>query len=182
MTAPLEINYQDRKELQVALRNFITNELKANYFCTIKPNIEMKLQASAANRSLNAPRFFKEYHYELDRVLFGKYFYKNPIDQRTFFIAIPEHPNCNIHFHLLMIVPREKQVKFELHAKSVLHKILPSASMHIAKLKTETDIRMTTFYSCKDSINLENYENFIISTQFSRLKYQRPACSFSPNT
>jgi hypothetical protein len=174
-------SYQHRKELQVNLRAFLT-AMKPDYFVTLNPNIEMTLQSRAGCRSISAPRFFKDYHQRLDRKLFGNTFYLNQLDKRTLFFAFPEHINSNLHFHMPIWVPHREQVKFEIYAQPILHTILPGASIHIARVETLTDQRKISFYSCKEAIFSENFENFVISTEFSNVKYQRPACSLSVNT
>lgn len=166
MTAPLDLNdfnYPQRKELQIALRTFLT-DLNLPMFVTINFNRRTNLR--------RAYKQLREFHKMIDKDFLGRRFYLLPKEERTFFIAMPEHLNSNFHYHLLLRPPPEKELHFLFNAWFYLKKIVPSATIKISRLKTNDDVRKTSFYSCKDAIYVENYDNFIISTQFSNLKWK----------
>ena len=156
-TESTELPYDKKKELQVAFRLFLT-ELNLPCFATL--NFNKYLSTDAAYTLL------RKFHRELDRTLFSKRFYEVPEEQRTFFIAMPEHLNSNFHYHMLMKPPALAFKTFSDAASSVCSKNFPASSFHISKLNSTDDVRKTSFYSCKDLINQENYETFVVSTQF----------------
>lgn len=168
-----ENNYTDRKARQTALRIF-TRDLNCDYFVTLAPNNDMNLKYSK--------RFLNDFDKAIQTKLFGRKFYKLALEERIFFIAFPENINSNFHFHLVMNVPNHKRVKFELYAPTILKQIIKSATIDLQRTETLTEQRKAAYYSCKQSYNVENYNNFVISSEFSKLPYRHPACSLSMNT
>lgn len=156
-TESTELPYDKKKELQVAFRLFLT-DLNLPCFATL--NFNKYLSTNAAYTLL------RKFHRELDRTLLKKRFHLLPQDERTFFIAMPEHLNSNFHYHMLMKPPAVEFEYFSSAASLVCVKNFPASSFHISKLNSTNDVRRTSFYSCKDLINQKNYENFVVSTQF----------------
>lgn len=156
-----DMTYDHRKELQVALRNFIT-DMNLPLFITISFNTEMTYR--------RAVKVLNELQKNLDRKMFGRRFFKKSKDDRIFFIAVPEHFNSNLHFHKLLKIPKHKELFFIFNAWFYLRQLVPSATIQISRLTTAEDVRATSFYSCKDAINSENYNKFVISTQFASFK------------
>ena len=156
-TESTELPYDKKKELQVAFRLFLT-DLHLPYFATL--NFNKYLSTDAAYFCL------RKFHRELDRTVLGKNFRKLPAEQRTFFIAMPEHLNSNFHYHMLLRAPEVDSSFYITHATSLCRKFFPSSSLDITNLISTDDVRRTSFYSCKDMTNQKNYENFVISTQF----------------
>lgn len=160
-------SYTERKELQVALRSFLVS-LDLPLFVTL-----------AFNKSLSiakAQKLLNEFHYEIQKFLWGKKFYRIPAEQRIFFIAFPEHIDSNIHYHLMLKVPSRYRVLFQIHAQNALSRVLESADLKIEEPQSPEDVIKTKFYSTKDLFNEHNYEHFVISTQFQRkpLREQMP--------
>lgn len=110
------------------------------------------------------------FHKNVDYQRYGKRFYKLPTERRTFFIATPEGLQGNYHHHLLKTVPAQSELFLLYNAELEIQKIIPSATVKIYKLEAETDVRVTSFYSCKDTINSENYNRFVLSKEFSSFK------------
>lgn len=152
-------SYTERKELQAALRSFLVN-LDLPLFVTVTFN--KSLSIAKAQKLLN------EFHYEIQKSLWGKKFYRIPAEQRIFFIAFPEHIQTNIHYHLMLRVPREYQERFKSSAQKALSRVLASADLQIDEPPSITDVTKTKFYSTKEISNELNYEHFVISTQFQR--------------
>lgn len=152
-------SYTERKELQVALRSFLVN-LDLPLFVTVTFN--KSLSIAKAQKLLN------EFHYEIQKSLWGKKFYRIPAEQRIFFIAFPEHIDTNIHYHLMLKVPPRYRVLFQIHAQNALSRVLESADLKIEEPPSPEDVIKTKFYSTKDLFNERNYEHFVISTQFQR--------------
>jgi len=155
-----DTTYQHRKELQIALRTFSVN-LNPTFFVCLNFNTQM------THRS--AKRLLSRFQRKLDRKLFGKRFYKLPRERRIFFLAMPEGIYSNYHYHMLLTLPPKAEDYFVNNAERYLKYVLPAASLQISKLATATDERMTSFYSCKDAIYAENYNNFVVSTQFASI-------------
>ncbi|MFN4895006.1 MAG: hypothetical protein ACK5HO_04415 [Pseudomonadota bacterium] len=160
-------SYTERKELQAALRSFLVN-LDLPLFVTL-----------AFNKSLSiakAQKLLNEFHYQIQKSLWGKKFYRIPAEQRIFFIAFPEHIDSNIHYHLMLKVPPRYRVLFQIHAQNALSRVLESADLKIEEPQSPEDVIKTKFYSTKDLFNELNYEHFVISTQFQRkpLREQMP--------
>jgi hypothetical protein len=152
-------SYTERKELQAALRSFLVN-LDLPLFVTL-----------AFNKSLSiakAQKLLNELHYEIQKSLWGKKFYRIPAEQRIFFISFPEHIQTNIHYHIMLRVPREYQERFESSAQKALSRVLASADLRIHEPSSTTDAIKAKFYSTKEILNELNYEHFVISTQFQR--------------
>jgi hypothetical protein len=156
-----DLSYNQRKELQCALRNFIT-DLNLPLFITINFNTKISKR--------RAEKILRELHKRLDRKMLGRRFYKRSKEERTFFVAMPEHMKSNYHYHLLLRPPTDKELYFRFNAWFHLMQLVPSASIMILKPKTADDVRATSFYSCKDSFKAENYDSFILSTQFASFK------------
>jgi len=152
-------SYTERKELQAALRSFLVN-LDLPLFVTVTFN--KSLSIAKAQKLLN------EFHYEIQKSLWGKKFYRIPAEQRIFFIAFPEHIDSNIHYHLMLKVPPRYRVLFQIHAQKALSRVLESADVKFKEPQSPADVIKTKFYSTKDLFNELNYEHFVISTQFQR--------------
>ena len=152
-------SYTECKELQAALRSFLVN-LDLPLFVTLAFN--KSLSVAKAQKLLN------EFHYEIQKSLWGKKFYRIPAEQRIFFIAFPEHIDTNIHYHLMLKVPPRYRVLFQIHAQNALSRVLESADLKIEEPQSPEDVIKTKFYSTKDLFNERNYEHFVISTQFQR--------------
>ncbi len=149
----------NHKELQAALRSFLIS-LDLPLFVTV-----------AFNKSLSiakAQKLLNEFHYEIQKLLWGRKFYRIPAEHRIFFIAFPEHIQTNIHYHLMLRVPREYQERFKISAHEALRRILASADLQIHEPHSQADLIKTKLYSTKDLFNELNYEHFVISTQFQR--------------
>ena len=159
-------HYLTRKELQHAMRLFTVN-LDPAYFVTANfnvPNMTLKQSRDA----------LCEFDKRMNRRFYNKKFCHQQASDRLFFIAFPEHINSNLHCHLLTRVPQQLKPRFEIYAAYEFKKVIPSASLRVDKLRTSDDIRKASYYACKENFKIENYDNFIISTEFSnsKKKYQ----------
>lgn len=162
-----QLSYRHRKERQIALREFLTS-LNFPCFATINYN-----RKEFSHRE--AKKTLCELQKRLEQAIFGRRFYKLPPSERLFFIAMPEHMNGNFHHHLLMRLPPERALYILLNAWFHLRQILPGATIMIKRLATADDVRATSFYSCKDSWNEENFNKFVISTEFASYKKKHPS-------
>lgn len=157
-----KLPYNKRKELQRAFRNFLT-DLNLPFFMTINFNVNNRPKPLSPEE---AKKILNKFHRNLDRRLLGRKFYRVARNRRTFFVAMPEHLNSNLHYHLLVRIPPIPEYIFLSAAAYELYQLVPSATLQLTKLASKTDVRMTSFYSCKDLIQEATFENFVISTEF----------------
>lgn len=113
----------------------------------------------------------KEFHARVDRGVLGKYWHLKPYEERTLFIAFPEHLESNFHYHLLAKVPADKKIEFLVQARKAWSNLVPSGSIQVGNnndlfLKTELDRIKTLLYATKNIWNEKSLEDFIISPQF----------------
>lgn len=116
-----------------------------------------------------AARMLKELYAAIDRKLFGKNFYKLNSIQRTISINFPEHMESNYHFHSFIHVPKSKRVKFQFYSKyfeAAWRDISKSGNLKIIPIYTLKDACRAVNYSLKENFKFQNYENFIVSSEF----------------
>ena len=155
-------HYTTRKALQHAMRLF-TVSLDPAYFVTANFNVP--------NMSLSQSRnALCEFDKRMNRRFYNKKFCHQQASDRLFFIAFPEHINSNLHYHLLTRVPQQLKPRFEIYAAYEMKRVIPSASLQVDKLRTAADVRKASYYACKETFKIENYDNFIFSTEFMNLK------------
>ena len=81
------------KEMRCAVREMIM-EQGADHFVTAVFNRETTF--AGARESL------KKWHALVDGCLLGSRWQKKPAHERTFFMAFAEHPDSNLHYHLML--------------------------------------------------------------------------------
>lgn len=109
-------------------------------------------------------RMLTEFHVQAEQRILGKYFYRYP-ERRILSICFPEHIDGELHYHAPMYVAPELLPKFSVYAPSIWKQICPSGDGLFCKLKSSDDVFGTGKYSIKDTWRIENYENFIVSTE-----------------
>lgn len=136
-------------------------DFKFGFFITANFNRETSFDAGREK--------LRKWHQKLDRKIYGKYFSKKEPEDRTFFFAFPEigGKTGGLHYHLLLKVPDDKRREFQIFASGIWEKIVPSGDLDVRSLKEEIDQVKTKNYSIKDSWKTSNYDNFILSTEFS---------------
>lgn len=152
--------YAESRQIRRALVR-LSLHLNPSYFLTPALN--------RTERPDVAARMLKELHATIDKKLFGKNFYKLKPNQRTISINFPEHMESNYHFHSFIHVPEAKRVKFQLYSKyfeTVWREISKSGNLKILPISTTKDACRAINYSLKESFKFQNYENFIISSEF----------------
>lgn len=118
------------------------------------------------NRTTNfvaAKKLLDQWQRRVDGKLLGKRKWKEaPKEHRLFWIAFPEHPNTNLHYHLLVRAP-VNPLKVPQVATKVWKKIVPSGELWASALEEDDDIRQFASYATKDLWNGVGITNFIIS-------------------
>ena len=164
------MNYTQGKDLQSALQLSMCDP-NANYFVTAtfqvqKFNHKRRIQLSSTTHQ-SAKKTLKEWHARIDRKRLGnKWARKTKAADRMFFFPIPEHVNSNYHFHLMTTVPTRCDI-FEAWAQAVWVQVARGGSLTFKKLETNDDRAERISYMTKDAWQLDQLENFVISTEFS---------------
>jgi len=144
----------------------LLNQQDFDFFVTLnlnQPNTNIK----SGNEKL------KKFHAYLDRALLGKYWHRKPYDDRTLFLAFPEHIESNLHYHLMVKLMDGKKMDFIVEAPKAWEKVMPSGSIEIGNreddltLNSDVDRIKTAWYATKNIWNDNCRENFIISSQFT---------------
>jgi len=145
------------KMLQASLRDVIL-DLRPNIFLTLVFN-RVVSPTFARNR-------LKHFYSNVERRCLGKDYYKQAPAERLIAVAFPEHLTSNFHYHVIGHLPRQQLVTVPIYAKSTWARLCPAGSLVIDNLGDDIDCAKATSYSCKEVFKAQNYENFIISTEF----------------
>lgn len=106
----------------------------------------------------------------LERKLFGSRYYKKAMDDRMFFVAVPEYGNnsMNLHYHMLVMLPGNRWDDFQLLGESIWKEFNPTGSLFIQTIRdTFEDRRRVIGYDLKDSWKRDSHTNIVLSTEFS---------------
>jgi hypothetical protein len=102
--------------------------------------------------------------------MLGKFFYRKPADERIKSICFVEHIETNIHYHGLLHIPQHFHDRFTIKAIKAWLKICPSGSLKITPIPTEPEIFIKSNYAHKEIYKLQNYENFVLHSEFWSFK------------
>lgn len=150
------------EENQYAIRNMIVGQ-GADYFVTAVFNRDTNFIAARNN--------LRDWHARIDRHLLGKHWCKKGEVERTFFWAFPEHPDSNLHYHLMVkLSDPVKREMFETIADACWQEIVSSGDMKVDYLETASDLVQMADYSTKDLGRGDLIENYIISSMFINKK------------
>lgn len=149
--------YDRRKELKEAIRQ-LAFSTDPKLFVTAVFNDFISIS--------RARTVLKRFHRNVDYKFYGSSFSSADRSKRTFFFAFPENLNSNFHYHLLLTPPTGKTERFIEVAEPIWKKLCPSGNLKIDFIRTEEDRRKISFYSTKDCFIEQNFEHFIISTEF----------------
>lgn len=133
--------------------------LNAPYFVTA--NFNRDVSYNGAREAL------RSWHLRLDRRLLGPKWQKKPAENRTQFIAYVEHLSSNLHWHLLVRPPGHvSQTEFSAAAKDAWGCLVEGGSLDIQIARSKADREKVASYCTKDLWIRENYEKFVLSTEF----------------
>jgi hypothetical protein len=118
-------------------------------------------------------KLLNKWHLKVDRKLFGKYWWRMKAEDRTFFFAFPEigGKSGGFHYHLLLKLPANRKEEFSTIGPEIWKQLVPSGDLDIQRPIEEISQKKTKSYSIKDVWQKLNYENFIVSTEFSERQY-----------
>lgn len=151
-------SYMDAMRHQDEMRKWLNTE-QWSHFVTINFN--------EATSMLSARRLLSKFHYELDRKLFGRRFFKRPESARTFFIAFPEVARA-LHWHALFRVQEGAMERFKQNIGTMLKSAAKAASCDVQLIRSEAEKERITSYITKDAWQSRSIENFLVSSEFIR--------------
>lgn len=152
-------SYEKAKALQEALGELVLS-IKPNMFVTLKPN-------DPEITKYRIRKLLRYYHACIDRKCLGRKYYNAPLTQRSLSIAFVEHINSEIHYHLMVRVQPRFIVLLEFYGEKIWKEICPSGTSKLCKISTQFDLGRISAYVRKETFKAENYENFVITTEFS---------------
>ena len=101
----------------------------------------------------------------LNRSILGKNWRKKPMDQRVQFIAFPEHPETNFHYHVFIRTPKAE--RFEALATKHWRTLVPGGQAHVKTVEGDENWKEVSGYSTKDQYQAQLMENMVLSGQYS---------------
>lgn len=114
----------------------------------------------------------KEWHSRIDNKIYGRNYHKKDRLERTYFVAIPEIGGYSghLHYHVLAKMPSWAEKKFTSVSEPIWRELVKCGSLDIQKIgDTGADNSRVIGYDLKDIWKNRNFEDIIISTQFSGL-------------
>ena len=125
-----------------------------NFFGTA--NFNRQTTVAGATKSLN------EWKRLVDRKILRRRVKDAPASDRLFFVAVPEHPNTNLHYHLLLHAP-VNPLKTQRIATKYWQLVVPSGDLWMPAIGDADDISRIAFYAVKDCWKGFGIDDFIVS-------------------
>lgn len=100
----------------------------------------------------------------LDRILLGPKCLSKE-SERTFFLAMPEHPDTNFHYHALVKIRAKRQIGWLTLVSAMTRawtKVAPAGTVHLQEIRDQGAAR----YAAKDLVKRGHIDEFIISSEF----------------
>ncbi|MBC9070815.1 hypothetical protein IAI53_02460 [Thauera sp. CAU 1555] len=115
-------------------------------------------------------KILKNWSARVDRRLHGRNFHRKSIDERLFFIAVPEIGGSSgyLHYHIVAKMPIHSEACFELVAASVWEELVRTGDLFCQKIQNSAeDVSRVVSYDIKDIWKNNGLEQIIISTEFA---------------
>lgn len=154
----LHTTYSKCLEIQPEARKWL-EQRQFNYFVTANFNSDTLYESSRTA--------LRDWHAFLDRKLLGPGWSKMSAGRRTSFIAFVEHPESNLHFH--MMLQTSSPQGFPHIAEGIWEKLVPAGSLDVRFLKTDEDKNRAAVYATKDLWKFDAINKFILSQEFSSI-------------
>lgn len=145
----------DWRQTKDALREFI---LRWDYNVFITLNFYQPRTLSSARTTL------KVLHNRVCKKLLRKN-YRRKVDLHPRFVAFPEKPNTNAHWHLLAYYPEPDAYCAVMEAK--WDGLVDSGQFWVEPINTSEDKQRIAEYCIKEQYQYDLYENFILSSEFN---------------
>lgn len=141
--------------MRVALNEWLTQEdFRFNFYCTA--NFNCPTNTVTARTNLNKLAYRTNC-----KILKRSMEYSIP-SERILFIAIPEHPDSNLHYHMVMRAPVMPFRAIKI-AKKQWKKIVPAGELWTDMIADRDELECITRYITKDCWKGAGVEDFIIS-------------------
>lgn len=164
--------YTDKNEYTRNMKNLVS-QLDGNYFVTLTFNPSKTLPSSTSRGNYNnwsvdkAVDALKHWHARLDRKLLGPDWRKSTKNEmRSEFIAFVEHPNSNIHWHLILKLHSPNENVFLTEAEAIWEKLVPSGTVDIKPIRTSEDNLDFSGYCSKASRPYDPASHIVFSRNF----------------
>ena len=125
-----------------------------NFFATV--NFNRPTTVAGATKSLN------EWARLIDRKILRRRVKDAPASDRLFFVGVPEHPNSNLHYHLLLNAP-VNPLKAQRIATKYWRLVVPSGELWMPTIGDADDKSRIAKYATKDCWNGFGIKDFIVS-------------------
>lgn len=143
-----------------------------DYFVTLTFNPTTKL--SEKTKMLIGPQWSLEraaqdlhaWHGRLDRKMLGNKWHKKPFE-RTRFVAFVEHPESNIHWHLMLKLNCTRHDTFNAKAEAIWKKLVESGTVDIKPAQSDLTANETFSHYCGKKIKATDPVDYI---QLSRVR------------
>lgn len=143
------------KEMRKAFHDWLKQgDLNFNFFGTA--NFNRPTSIVAGRQSL------MEWARLVNRKILRRRVFDAPKSDRIFFVAIPEHPTSNLHFHLLLRAP-VNPLKTQRLATKVWRMVVSSGELWMPPISDTGDLCRISKYITKDCWDGFGIEDFIIS-------------------
>jgi len=109
-----------------------------------------------------ATKLFNEWARLVDRKILRRRVKDAPASDRLFFVAVPEHPNSNLHYHLLLRTP-VNPLKAQRIATKYWRLVVPPGELWMPAIGNADDKSRIANYATKDCWNGFGIEDFIVS-------------------
>jgi len=166
--------YSENSEIKDAIIEFAlslrpTHKIDIIFNKGLSDKASAKSQANLPDQKISLPaayRKIKQFDAQVHQQLLGKYFYKKPFSRRILSICFPERIEKNFHYHGVFRVPANLQVNFETTAILEWFRVCRSGELVIRPLNDAEAIKQATDYCLKEIFKIQNYEHFVLSSQF----------------
>ncbi len=156
-------NYMTTQNLHHYSKHRKTNHMAYWLHQFIRPNFFVTLAFNDTPSVEAAKDKLKKWSGDLDRNYLGPKFHKKPIEDRTFFIAFPEHLGSNFHYHLLAKIDCDRWLNFRNDVDECWNDNVQSGT---TDTKLIYNLEGCIRYISKDVHKSINNENYIISDEF----------------
>lgn len=141
-------------QLQRAWREFISST-DSQFAMTLNFNRGITLRGAREK--------FRNYLARLNRRLFGPRWSQRPALESVQAIAIAEHLNSNLHFHVAARLPPDKMERFHEIVEPVWRGLVPGGDAHIVPVSY---LPGWAWYMTKSFYDRADLENVVIAAEF----------------
>ncbi len=123
----------------------------------------MTLNFNRETTLLGARAKFRNYLARLNRSLFGPRWSQRSALESVQAIAVPEHLNSNLHFHVAARVPPDKIERFQAIAEPIWHELVAGGQVYIVPISSLTG---WAGYMTKSYFYEHDFNGAVIAAEF----------------